>query len=597
MRRTLVLAVTCAAVAAVVATAFASSSPNARPSRSAVAAAMTTSPTERIAGPQHFCGTNGVTCSDPATNWDEIKGYDKAVAHGAPLQPYIGHDEPMIQWFSNRHGSGNDVTYKIRLPKDPPVTPQQDGSGGNDNFQERITFWFNMHLCDNEGTPNPDGAALSGHPTRPCTPDSDSNLFASEDPASPKYFGLGPGQGYMEMQFYPPGWAPWPNGISCTANKWCAALNIDTFQNNENTGDLNNDACLNTVGPEPVNFAFITKNGVAADPGSPLHPEHFVPNLARDFLMRPGDVIRLHMFDNGTAFEVDLNDLTSGKSGSMTASAANGFESIKFDPSGTTCQGIPTNYRPMYDTSNPAGRNFSAAHTGNIGFSDEIGHFEYCAAVRDDPLSSCSKPLGDDTNDPDDAGPDPQGDDVFCLPASASLKIKIGGCVNTDGDFDSVSYNFTWPGSISDPIADRRLNAQPLRVTSPLTNGHNFGQMAFESNISRSESDDTAFRVSEFCQRHITNPSDPNPGEGCVNPPPHANFYPFYSTTFKRGSCWFQQGGPYIPGTIDNFGGSAQAEYGPLRAIDYPTAPFGTITSRFNDFRSDQMRNPCPATP
>ena len=74
------------------------------------------------------------------------------------------------------------------------------------------------------------------------------------------------------MQFYPPGWVPWPAGIGCTAKQWCAALNIDTFQNNENTGAFNNTACLNSAGPEPVNFAFITKNGVATAPGSPLAP-------------------------------------------------------------------------------------------------------------------------------------------------------------------------------------------------------------------------------------------------------------------------------------------------------------------------------------
>jgi len=101
--------------------------------------------------------------------------------------------------------------------------------------------------------------------------------------------------------------------------------------------------------------------------------------------------------------------------------------------------------------------------------------------------------------------------------------------------------------------------------------------------------------VQTFCQRHITNPADPHPGAGCVNPPPHANFYPFYSTTRSGGSCWWQQGGPHIPGTVNRFGGSAHAEYGPLRAISYPTDPFGTVTKRFNDFRSAYMPNPCPA--
>jgi hypothetical protein len=560
-----------------------------------VIAAAAKVPTVQIAGPQHWCGTNGVMCSDPSVNWDEISGLEHAIQHGAPILPYIGHDEPMVQFFSNRPGSGNNVTYTLRLPKDPPTKPRQNGSGGNWNFQEHITFWFGMQLCDNEGSPNPDGAALSGHPTIPCKPDSNSNVYASPNPSSPRYFGLGPGQGFMEMQFYPPGWAAWPAGIGCDATHWCSALNIDTFQDNANTGDVNNTSCLNTVGPEPVNFAFVTKNGVATAPGNALHPEHFVPNLARDFLMNPGDVIRVHMSDTAQGFRVTLDDVTRHTHGSMTASAANGFGSVLFQPTATACHVQLHNFHPMYSTATPLGRNFNAAHTGNISFSDEIGHFEYCAAVENDALGTCARPLGDDTNDPDNAGPAPSGDDVFCLPGSASTLIKIGGCLNTDGDFDGVPYKFSWPGSIANPTADRLLNAQPVRFTSPLTRGRNFSSMAFESNISRSESSDTAFNVQTPCQRHIANPADPNPGVGCVNPPPHSNFYPFYSTTRMAGSCWWQQGGPYIPGTTNRFGGSAQAEYGPLRVISYPTAPFGTVTLRYNDFRSNHMKNPCLA--
>ena len=52
--------------------------------------------------------------------------------------------------------------------------------------------------------------------------------------------------------------------------------------------------------------------------------------------------------------------------------------------------------------------------------------------------------------------------------------------------------------------------------------------------------------------------------------------------------------GLYIPGTINRFGGSAHAEYGSLRAISYPTALFGTVTTRYNDFRSAYMQNPLP---
>ena len=40
----------------------------------------------------------------------------------------------------------------------------------------------------------------------------------------------------------------------------------------------------------------------------------------------------------------------------------------------------------------------------------------------------------------------------------------------------------------------------------------------------------------------------------------------------------------------------AQAEYGPLRVISYPTAPFGLVTKRLNDFRRNLSTLPCPAT-
>ena len=551
--------------------------------------------TVSTAGPQHFCGTNGIECSEPALDWDEYAGYDQAKQAGANIQGYIGHDEPATLFYSNQPGSGNNVTYQLKLPKDPPTTPQQNGSGGTDNFQIHPTFWLGMVMCDDQGSPNPDGAALDGHATVPCKPDSDSNIYNSQNPTSPRYFGLGPGQAYEEMQFYPPGWAPWPAGTGCTANQWCAALNIDTFSENLNTGQFDNTDCLNTVGPEPVNFAFLTKNGVATSPANPQHPEHFTPDLKHDFLMNQGDNLTVQMFDTANGLKVAIDDHTTHTTGSMTASAANGFGNVVFDPNASTCQVQPYDFHPEFSTSTPATRNVSAAHTYNIAFSDEIGHFEYCAKVGTDPDSTCLEPLGPDTNDGETAGPDPQGDDDFCLPASASLKVKIGGCLDIDGDFDGVSYNFTWPGSISNPIADRLLNPQSFLFTSPTTNGHNFTKMAFESDISRDESDDTSFNVQVPCQRHITNPSDPSPGTGCVNPPPNSVFYPFYTTRQTFRGCEWQEGGPYIPGTTQEFGGSAKAEYGPLRAVAYPSDPLGTITTRYNVFRRTLHTNPCPA--
>jgi hypothetical protein len=545
-------------------------------------------PTTDLAGPQHWCGSNGITCAEPATTWGEVKGYDTAVKAGAKFSEYIGHDEPAQLYYSNKPGSGNNVAFQLVLPKDPPTRPQQDGSGGTYNFQLNPTFWIGMVVCDDQGSPNPDGAALDGHATVLCKADSDSNIYESTNPNSSHYFGLGPGQAYEEMQFYPPGWVPWPAGIGCTATQWCAALNIDTFSENQNTGQFNNTACLNSVGPEPVNFAFLTKNGKATSPGNPGAPQHFTPDLKHDLLMNSGDALTVHLFDTPGGLEVTIADHTSGAAGSMTAGASNGFGNVLFAPNATTCTIQPYNFHPEFSTSTPQTRNVDAAHTYNIAFSDETGHWENCGKVGSDADSTCLEPLGADTNDGDTAGPDPEGDDDFCLPASASLDVKINGCLDIDGDFDGTPYEFNWPGSISNPTADRLLHPTSVLVSSPTTAGSNFDTMVFESDISRDESSDTAFRVDVPCQRHILNPSDPSPGVGCVDPPPNSVFYPFYTTTNTSSGCMWQFGGGYIPGTVKRFGDNAGAEYGPLRVISYPTAPFGLITERYNDFRSHE---------
>src|SRR5947209_10927846 len=111
MRGTLTFAAAVAAAGVFAASASAVSGGGAR-TRQAGPAGV---PAIRIAGLQHFCGTNGVNCSDPALTWDEYAGFQHAVSQGAPLLPYIGHDEPEVQFFSNRPGTGNNVTYFLKI--------------------------------------------------------------------------------------------------------------------------------------------------------------------------------------------------------------------------------------------------------------------------------------------------------------------------------------------------------------------------------------------------------------------------------------------------------------------------------------------------
>jgi len=495
---------------------------------------------------------------------------------------YVGHDEPSLLFYSGKAGSGNNNLYTLDLPKDPPTAPVQDGSGGTFNFQLHPAFWFGMALCDDQSAPNPGGSPLFGA-TVPCTSDSDSNIFHSSDPASPSYIGRHPGTAFMEMQFYPPGWAKWPAGNSCAAKQWCAALNIDSLSQNSNTGTQLNASCAAITGIEYVNFAFITKSGVSQAPASPVNSTlaTFTPDATKDLFMNSGDKLSVQLQDTAGGFQVIVNDLSTGQNGSMTASASNGFGEVQFaPPPSTACNNIPTNFHPMYSTSSEDTRVPWAAHSYNVAFSDEIGHFEYCNGVS--PHTGICHAAGVNDSSRLDS------DDFGCFSPSQSSDIRIGGCLGTDLDFDGVPYQNTWPGTVSNAAQDALFHPTPIMFTSPVFNGTTqFARAAFETDLPRIE-----FATSPPCQRHISNPADPSPGSGCVNPPVGATFYPFYSTTGPASACRWQEGGAFIPGTVNSFGGSSAAEFGPLLSLFYPAAN-GKATFRFNDFRQVISSNPC----
>ncbi len=485
---------------------------------------------------------------------------------------YTGHDEPSVLFYSNTPGSGNSNRYFLRLPKDPPRQPKQDGTGGTFNFQLHPAFWFGMAMCDSQSAPEF---------TTTCVADTDANIFDGGDPAAADYIGKHPGTAFMEMQFYPPGWVLWPPGNSCDATRYCAALNIDSFSQNQNTGVNNNNDCLNKVGIEPVNFAFITRNGVAQAPANPLDATlaTFTPNPSKVLLMNPGDRLIVDLHDTSSGFAVVIQDLDTGQSGSMTASIANGFAQINFAPTATTCTNTPYAFHPMYSTSSEHTRVPWAAHSYNVAFSDEIGHFEYCNKVSAEG-GTCTQAGVGDTGGVD-------ADDTFCFDAAASSRIPIGGCFGTDIDFDGVPYQLTWPGTLS-LGKDQQFNPRAILFTSPLFNGtQNYDRVAFEADLPRIE-----FSTNPPCNRST--------GANCVNPPVGANFYPFYttrnlSTPQGQTTCVWQLGGAGIPGTKDTFGGSSTSEFGSLLLLTYPGPGFTPI-HRFNNFRQVLSDNACPAT-
>ena len=264
---------------------------------------------------------------------------------------YIGHDEPMVTFYSGVPRSGNNVQWEFVLPSENPLPATQ-------SFENFIAFWHGMALCD----PN-------SFPFRTCVPDSDLN-----DPNAA-------GSAVMELQFYPPGSRQLPKEFSCDISSWCAALNIFSLT-------------LNNFCFEPWNFALIQTDGVPVGPPGPGTLSHvsFVPT-AKTLLMHQGDRIRVTIKDTPDGLLTLVEDLTTNQSGFMVASAANGFQNT--DPN--TCTTTAFSFHPEFDTATADHIVPWALDRINVSFSVEIGHFEPQDADFDDvscfPASPVIGPL------------------------------------------------------------------------------------------------------------------------------------------------------------------------------------------------------------
>jgi hypothetical protein len=510
-----------------------------------------------------------INCAQAAAMCTEVANSDEVFGH------YVGHDEPSMAFYSNRPGSGNHMSYNVTLPTEPSASnPNQVNKSYS--FELSGADWFGMAMCDTQSYPEQ---------VKTCPPDSDKNIL---NPAvSPKHVGTA----FMEMQFYPPGWIQWPTwqkavgASSCDPHKWCAALNIDSLSLNPVTNKANNPGCLAKAGFEYVNFAFITKNGKSTGPANPLDATTggtFTPNAAKDLFMNPGDHLKTSFTDTSNGLKVTIKDLTTGQSGSMTASKANGFAQIKFDPNGTSCQAIPYNFHPMYSTSSAKTRVTWAAHGFNVGFDSEIGHFQFCTGPKPIPATEFGVtpdgkvtvcPKGDFEGRGVNREPsDPKLDDAFCFPAKEAPLYKVAGCTFTNVGFDGASYQRLWANG------NTKIHPTPFQFSSPVTGGQQYPQAAFEADLPA---------VEGTC--------DTVTGNGCTlipqtdsNEP--ATFYPFFSDTKKGGGGCIWQFGNDIPGEISNFGGNGQ--WGTLVPLDY-TNPGGSSSNFFENFRNS-IPNPCP---
>jgi hypothetical protein len=526
---------------------------------------------------------NSFNCEDRyslCTERQDNQSYDPAYKGR-----YIGHDEPSLLFYSNVPGSGNYNRYTITLPKDPatfPTDAHRDGSGLPTvwNFQLHPAFWFGMALCDTESYPEF---------THSCKPDTDANIFDSGDPDSPKYIGHHPGTAFLELQFYPPGWV---NGY--TQTQYAAAVAMFSFNLKPlgPSGPIpNNNACLRTVGIEPANLALITVDGKSQAPADPLNHDPAKQSVipGETFLMSPGDTLVVTLFDTPAGLRVTVQDLTSGQTGSMTASQANGFAQVIFDPGAATCQSRPYAFHPMYATSSPHTRVPWAAHTYNVAFSDEIGHFNYCDVQNNSIFPGIGACLQSPVEDEIIAGRH-EPDDFFCVDTASSIVFgslqPFGGCLDSDGDFDGVPYHHAWAGSGEDPWQFSAV-PDPIRFTSakflPSHGGEHlrgYSRVAFEADM-------PAIETPVGCSTRT--------GVGCTNPPPGSLFYPIYTTTQRNDQCWWQFGGAGIPGTTNTFGGNSTTEFGELLGSIYiagTSSNPGSIVLHEN-FRRILPNNPC----
>ena len=418
-----------------------------------------------------------------------------------------------------------------------------------------------------------------------CPAASDRNIL---DPAvSPKHVG----QAYTELQFYPPGWVPWPTwqvavgASSCNPTQWCAALNIDSLALNPVTGKTLNPTCLAKVGEEYVNFAFVTKNGKAQAPANPVDStvKTFTPS-SRDLYMNSGDRIQATMTDTRNGLKAILRDLTTGATGSMTASAANGFAQVKYAPDGQVVHGSPVQLPPAVQhlVDQDPGHLGGAARTT----SRSTPRSATSSSARG-PVKIPATPFGLRQRQPDDVpqrghrGPRGQCPDTrrrrpVLLPGSEALLYKVNGCAYTNTGFDGASYQTLWPDG--NPRTTRRRSSSPARPPGRVT----------RSNISRPRWKPTCRPSRATC--------NPTTGAGCTLIPQTdqkqpAAFYPFYSITNTRHGCVWQFGND-IPGQITDFG--RNAGYGSLLALSY-TQKGGSSANLYQDFRNIFATNPCPA--
>jgi hypothetical protein len=264
-----------------------------------------------------------------------------------------------VKFISSTAGSGNTMTYFMRVPHDPKKKATNNGKVV-DAAELSPAIWFGLPLCDPKS-----------YPQNPCTPDSDTNTGLNSPTDA--------GSAFMELQFYAPGFTG-PDEPGCLRTKWCSALTIDSVESQFNFVNLNPN-CM-----EPQNIAFLQRNGVPAGPPSPQlsNAKTVTPNR-ETLTYNPGDVLKISISDPSAGFTTRVTDLTTHQSGFMVASAHNGFANTDFK----TCNGTFHTFHAEYSTAMKQKQVPWAALEGGVLMQEEIGHAETCSSLTShDPVNA-----------------------------------------------------------------------------------------------------------------------------------------------------------------------------------------------------------------
>jgi hypothetical protein len=323
--------------------------------------------------------------------------------------------------------------------------------------------------------------------------------------------------------------------------------------------------------------------------------------------MNPGDVLKVSISDvpdSGTpdvgGLKASVADLTTGQTGFVVASAANGFQNTSM----ADCSGTPFSFHAEYNTAKKANQVPWAALEGGVLMEQEIGHGESCSSVTHKLGFSATYSDGSSYSDPNvfqtcnggtegkgktgegpcspttgicqhastqgrhgpvacpsnkfnsgqlceysDANCFPKGNRAVMIdgsPATESARVAIcyqNAFQNGDLDFDGNSYRAEWPNGKSN-------RPTSIRYVGPFTNGSAYPSIQFETNTAASE---------RLC--NVTT------GKNCTAPPLGARFYPFWTLNrsqtvpglAKIGACVWNFGN--VSGsTFRDFGKTA--EYG-----------------------------------